>query len=134
MIQNRSKNQMVIEKRDEGGDKFTDPNIPASPDSGEIRYFDSIQPALKQGDYEINLSQDFRERGEESADDTTLMSTQSAKQFFTLEGSQWSIDPLTVHARYPPKNQQGVLLDHTLPKIVFQNKSLPWERSINNNP
>ena len=110
------------------------PNIPASPDSGEIRYFDSIQPALKQGDYEINLSQDFRERGEEGADDTTLMSKQFAKQFFTVEGSQWSIDPLTVHARYPPKNQQGVLLDHTLPKIVFQNKSLPWERSINNNP
>ena len=53
---------MVLEKRVEGGDKLTDPNIPASPDSGEIRYFDSIQPALKQGDYEINLSQDFRER------------------------------------------------------------------------
>ena len=120
---------MVLEKRDEGGDKLTDPNIPASPDSGEIRYFDSIQPALKQGDYEINLSQDFRERGEEGADDTTLMSKQFAKQFFTVEGSQWSIDPLTVHARYPQKINR-VCFSTTHFENVFQNKSLPWERSI----
>ena len=106
------------------------PNIPPAPASGYIRYFDSIRPPLKQGDYEIQLAQNFRERGEGDAPDTVLMSDQTAKQYFTVEGSQWSIDPLTVHARYPPKNQQGVLLDHTLPKIVFQNKSLPWERSI----
>lgn len=106
------------------------PNIPAAPTSGYIRYFDSIRPPLKQGEYEIQLSQDFRERGEGDASDTTLMPDQYAKQYFTVEGSQWSIDPLTIHARYPPKNQQGVLLDHTLPKIVFHNKSLPWERSI----
>lgn len=106
------------------------PNIPPAPASGYIRYFDSIRPPLKQGDYEIQLAQNFRERGEGDAPDTVLMSDQTAKQYFTVEGSQWSIDPLTIHARYPPKNQQGVLLDHTLPKIVFQNKSLPWERSI----
>ena len=106
------------------------PNIPVAPDSGSIRYFDSIRPPLKQGEYEIQLSQDFREYGEGNASDKEIMSDQSAKQYFTVEGSQWSIDPLTIHARYPPKNQQGVLLDHTLPKIVFQNKSLPWERSI----
>ena len=106
------------------------PNIPAAPSSGYIRYFDSIRPPLKQGDYEIQLAQNFSERGEGDAPDTTLMSDQFAKQYFTVQGSQWSIDPLTIHARYPPKNQQGVLLDNTLPKIVFQNKSLPWERSI----
>ena len=108
----------------------TYPNIPVSPGPGEIRYFDSIQPALKQGDYNIQLSQDFRQLNDEGGDETRLMSQKSTAQYFSVAGSQWSIDPLTVHARYPPKNQQGVLLDHTLPKIVFQNKSLPWERSI----
>jgi len=109
------------------------PNIPVAPGQGHIRYFDSIRPSLKQGEYEIQLSQDFRELGEGDAPDTNLMSEQFHKQYFTVEGSQWSIDPLTIHSRYPPKNQQGVLLDHTLPKIVFQNKSLPWERSISEN-
>ena len=113
---------MVLEKRDEGGDKLTDPNIPASPDSGEIRYFDSIQPALKQGDYEDNLSQDFRERGEEGADDTTLMSKQFAKQFFTVEGSQWSIDPLRSMHDTPKKSTGCASRPHTsencLPKQV----------------
>ena len=75
------------------------PNIPVAPDSGSIRYFDSIRPPLKQGEYEIQLSQDFREYGEGNASDREIMSDQSAEQYFTVEGSQWSIDPLTIHAR-----------------------------------
>ena len=40
---------------------------------------------------------------------------------------------MTIHQRLPPKNEQGVLLDSSIPKIVFQSKTLPWERVADEN-
>ena len=76
------------------------PNIPPAPASGYIRYFDSIRPPLKQGDYEIQLAQNFRERGEGMPLTRSLCLTKQQSNILPL-GSQWSIDPLTIHARYP---------------------------------
>ena len=58
------------------------------------------------------------------------MSEQSQIRRIEVGGSRWSIDPLCVHSRTPPRNEQNVRLDMTLPKIVFQKKTLPWERTV----
>ena len=103
--------------------------IPDHPPMGQIRFFDSIQPALAQGDYSVTLEQTFP-----SVVDgvTTGMSTQTQSRRIRVAGSRWSIDKLTIHSRSPPKNEQNVRLDYVLPKIVFQSKTLPWDRSMNN--
>ena len=102
--------------------------IPDHPPMGQIRFFDSIQPALAQGDYSVTLEQKFP-----SVVDgvTTGMSTQNQSRRIRVAGSRWSIDKLTIHSRSPPKNEQNVRLDYILPKIVFQSKTLPWDRSMN---
>ena len=100
--------------------------IPEPPPVGEIRFFDSIRPPLSQGDYKMHLKQTFPEVVDTNP--TGMDALEQQNKYFTINGSKWSIDPLTVHSRYPPKNEQNVKLDLTLPKIVFQSKTLPWER------
>ena len=105
---------------------MTQDPIPQPPPIGEIRFFDSIRPPLSQGDYKMRMKQTFPQTVQNNA--TGMNSSEQLDKFFTVNGSRWSIDPLTVHARFPPKNEQNVKLDLTLPKIVFQSKTLPWER------
>tara|TARA_Y100000766_G_scaffold89643_1_gene76116 strand:- start:678 stop:2399 length:1722 start_codon:yes stop_codon:yes gene_type:complete len=110
--------------------------IPEYPPVGVIRLFDSIQPPLSQGEYKIQMKQTFPQQVDGKSTDMPTNSVQN--KYIKVDGSRWSIDPLTVHSRSPPKNEQGVKLDYTLPKIVFQSKTLPWERQIpgtgQNNP
>ena len=110
--------------------------IPEYPPVGVIRLFDSIQPPLSQGEYKIQMKQTFPQQVDGKSTDMPTNSIQN--KYIKVDGSRWSIDPLTVHSRSPPKNEQGVKLDYTLPKIVFQSKTLPWERQIpgtgQNNP
>lgn len=105
---------------------MTQDPIPQPPPIGEIRFFDSIRPPLSQGDYKMRMKQTFPQTVQNNA--TGMNSSEQLDKFFTVNGSRWSIDSLTVHARFPPKNEQNVKLDLTLPKIVFQSKTLPWER------
>ena len=102
--------------------------IPQPPPIGEIRFFDSIRPPLSQGDYRMRMMQTFPQIVD--TNDTGMNSSEQLDKYFTVNGSRWSIDPLTIHARFPPKNEQNVKLDLTLPKIVFQSKTLPWERVV----
>ena len=102
--------------------------IPQPPPVGEIRFFDSIRPPLSQGDYKMRMMQTFPQIVDNN--ETGMNSSEQLDKFFTVNGSRWSIDPLTVHSRFPPKNEQNVKLDLTLPKIVFQSKTLPWERIV----
>ena len=107
---------------------MTQPPIPEYPSIGVVRIFDSIQPPLSQGEYKIEMKQTFPQAVDGRA---TQMPTSSIQnKYVKVDGSRWSIDPLTIHSRSPPKNEQDVKLDYTLPKIVFQSKTLPWERQI----
>ena len=107
---------------------MTQDPIPQPPPVGEIRFFDSIRPPLSQGDYKMRMMQTFPQIVDNN--ETGMNSSEQLDKFFTVNGSRWSIDPLTVHSRFPPKNEQNVKLDLTLPKIVFQSKTLPWERIV----
>lgn len=107
---------------------MTQEPIPQPPPVGEIRFFDSIRPPLSQGDYKMRMMQTFPQIVDNN--ETGMNSSEQIDKFFTVNGSRWSIDPLTVHSRFPPKNEQNVKLDLTLPKIVFQSKTLPWERIV----
>ncbi len=91
---------------------------------GKVRLFDRVEPALRQGKYQIDLSQSLPTLPQLGSDDKDL----SFSRYIEVVGERWSIDPLIIHQRLPPKNEQGVLVDSSIPKIVFQRKTLPWER------
>ena len=91
---------------------------------GKVRLFDRVEPALRQGKYQIDLSQSLPTLPQLGSDDQDL----SFSRYIEVVGERWTIDPLIIHQRLPPKNEQGVLVDSSIPKIVFQRKTLPWER------
>ena len=107
---------------------MTQQPIPEYPPVGVIRLFDSIQPPLSQGEYRIEMKQTFPQQVDGKSTDMPTNSIEN--KFVKVDGSRWSIDPLKIHSRSPPKNEQGVKIDYSLPKIVFQSKTLPWERKI----
>ena len=106
---------------------MTNQPIPEHPIGDEIRLFDSIRPPLSQGQFDVKIQQSFPAVVDGVS---TGMSEQSQIRRIEVGGSRWSIDPLCVHSRTPPRNEQNVRLDMTLPKIVFQKKTLPWERTV----
>ena len=104
---------------------MSDALFPDHPPAGEIRYFDSIQPPFKQGTYKFELHQDINLDGGDSS------VVDKKKSFFVeVDGDALFIDPLTIHSRTPSKNAMDIPVGYDMPKIVFQNKTLPWERSI----
>lgn len=113
-------------KQKERGDRMTIQPIPTSPDTGTIRYFDSIKPPLTQGKFKVQTKQTFPETVKGVS--TNLPPEITKNEYIQIEGSPYQIDPLTIHSRSPPKNEQGVKVDLSIPKIVFQSKTLPWER------
>ena len=106
---------------------MTNQPIPEHPIGDKIRLFDSIRPPLSQGQFDVKIQQSFPAVVDGVS---TGMSEQSQIRRIEVGGSRWSIDPLCVHSRTPPRNEQNVRLDMTLPKIVFQKKTLPWERTV----
>ena len=106
---------------------MTNQPIPEHPPEDKIRLFDAIRPPLSQGQFDVKIQQSFPAVVDGVS---TGMSEQSQIRRIEVGGSRWSIDSLCVHSRTPPRNEQNVRLDMTLPKIVFQKKTLPWERSV----
>lgn len=106
---------------------MSNPLFPDCPPAGEIRYFDSIQPPFKQGMYKFELNQDIELDG----GDTSVVNKKKS-YFVNVDGDELFIDPMCVHSRTPAKNTMNIPVGYDMPKIVFQNKTLPWERSIKN--
>jgi len=117
------------QRQKERGDEMTIQPIPPSPDVGTIRYFDSIKPPLTQGKFLVETKQTFPTSVK--GVNTNLPEEITKNEYIQIEGSPYQIDPLTIHSRTPPKNEQGVKVDLSIPKIVFQSKTLPWERKVN---
>ncbi len=98
---------------------------PGTIGAGLIRFYDAIQPPLPAGQYTLKAEQVIKGVTTQPVDPAYL-----AGQQLLVNGPRFSIDPGSIHALYPPANQQGSF-DNSLPNIVFNNFSLPWSRAIN---
>ena len=95
-----------------------------APPVGQIRYFDRIEPALTSGQYTLRMNQQL-------PSELNLNQSNFIRDIdFNIQGPRWRINPANVHMRSPPKNEQGVLCDMSFPRIVFQRKTTPWERAL----
>ena len=89
---------------------------------GKIAFIENHIPTLKDGDYEIKLTQTISGSGITERPHTLT------KQF-TVAGPRFRINPDEIYTVFPP---EGSLGDHAnvLPHIVLNRSTLPWERPL----
>ena len=116
-----------------------------SPDD-QIQFVDRHRPRLPDGGYQITLYQqvtigdhtltDQRHIGPYVVEDQTKAAPIAAHfpepdkpvtVNFHVLGPRFQLDPALVHAVFPPDNSQG-RYSHTLPHLILERSTLPWER------
>lgn len=85
----------------------------------KILISESCIPPLKSGEYIMTVY----------VDSDVLGDSQSAEKTIFIEGPRFSLQPDDVFAVYPPGNEKGSF-GTSLPHIIFNRKTLPWERSV----
>ena len=93
--------------------------------SGTIEFFEACLPPLPLGDYTIKIDQRLKEIRPDESFKTRLD--------FSVAGPRFALNPADVYAIYPPANQSGAF-GNTLPHIVFNRRTLPWERTLDGSP
>jgi hypothetical protein len=92
--------------------------------TNDITFYNSHEPQLKDGDYELNLTHNFKlaEGG------PTSESLASKSVEFFVSGPRFAIPSSQIHSVFPPIGGKG---DYgaCLPNLVINRSTLPWERS-----
>ncbi|NEQ09126.1 MAG: hypothetical protein F6K37_25235 [Moorea sp. SIO4E2] len=91
----------------------------------KIEFIQYHQPALKNGNYEITVTQTID--GQKIPKDTKFPPDGSKPFRFTVSGERFDLKPKDIHAVFPPAGSLG---EHSnvLPHIVLNRSTLPWER------
>jgi hypothetical protein len=91
---------------------------------GGIRFYDAYLPAIEDGDFRVELSQEITPLGTGAKAETYTTS-----QAFSVAGPRWSLPPEDVFSVFPAANAVGIF-DRSLPHVVFSRPQLPWERGV----
>ena len=109
------------------------------PKKGSVVFYDSCPPPLKAGEYELKVNQSVEEPiTQEEGDDTSLSIDDGySKKLpdintapFTVTGPRFILQADEIHSVYPPANADGPF-DARLPCAVLKRRTLPWERTSN---
>jgi hypothetical protein len=112
---------------------------------GKISFYNSHHPALPDGSYEFTLTQEFKPtdyplkgdtpkgdtpkgdtpKGDTSKRDSPTFSTTVS---FVVNGPRFVVPPSEIHSVFPPVGGKGDYRG-SLPTLVFQRSTLPWERT-----
>ena len=85
------------------------------------------EPALQDGEYTIEVTQDVSLLGEESGGLPTNL-TETVSKTIYVAGERFSIGSKNIFKQFPPPNNTGDY-SNVLPHIVLTRSTLPWERS-----
>jgi hypothetical protein len=88
---------------------------------GNIQFYDNYLPALQEGDY--NITVETRLDGVEAQDLPTV------QQSFTVSGPRFTLANDDIYALFPAANSRTMVAT-SLPYIVFNKRTLPWERLL----
>lgn len=97
------------------------------PENGEIQFYDYCSPALISGEYLISTEQKI------TWTERNVSQSYSASQSFLVDGPRFSIDGALVYSVFPAAAATGQF-ESILPNIVLTRKTLPWERTCNDQP
>lgn len=86
----------------------------------KIEFIQYHQPALKDGDYEITITQEIKE------EKITANNSFRITRKFSVGAERFDLKPTDIHAVFPP---DGSLGEHSnvLPHIILNRSTLPWE-------
>jgi hypothetical protein len=95
--------------------------------SEKVSFIQRHEPALKDGEYTIEVTQDVSLLGEESGGLPTNL-TETVSKTIYVAGERFSIGSKNIFKQFPPPNNTGDY-SNVLPHIVLTRSTLPWERS-----
>ncbi len=90
----------------------------------EITFVANHVTPLKDGKYTLSINQKLSYE-EENSQSHNFNKTLS----FVVAGERFKLNPRQIHNIFPPANTQGNY-QNCLPHIVFNRRTLPWERSL----
>ncbi len=96
------------------------------PPSGYMRLLDAAVPPLTDGSYRVTVASQVTKTG--------LLDEQLDRQrYFNVEGPRFTLGPGLVAGVFPPQGAHGPFSD-SLPQIVLNRRTLPWERPLGGHP
>jgi hypothetical protein len=92
----------------------------------QMRLYDYSAPPLQSGKYTLETTQNvvWAKKGINQSFDKV--------QQFVVDGARFTLDPSHVYSIFPPANKGGNY-NFYLPHVVLTKKTLPWERTVDNN-
>ena len=94
---------------------------------GDIQFYDNYIPFLKDGDYTITATPVLQDANGQAIASQNELSPVS--QTFSVNGPRFTLNAADIHAIYPAADSTGQF--HTsLPSLLFNKRSLPWERNF----
>jgi hypothetical protein len=93
--------------------------------AGEIQFYDSYEPGLKDGTYLIGVAQTLKGKDAPIKD----VSITPVSQKFVVQGPRFALDPSEIHTVFPANGATGEF-DRVLPHVVLNKRVIPWERDI----
>lgn len=93
----------------------------------QIQFFNNFIPKLHTGTYEISVTQSLLDSSSKVVGGPFTNS-----QKFIVRGPGYQIPAADVHGMFPPNNHNG-RFEESLPHVVFNKKSLPWEQIFDEN-
>jgi hypothetical protein len=91
--------------------------------AGQAAFYDSVTPALAEGDYQVIVTDTITVEGEPAP------AAYGQAQRFRVTGPRVALGPHDVVATSPPAGSQG-RYDNWLPQVVLAQRSLPWQVSL----
>jgi hypothetical protein len=91
--------------------------------AGQAAFYDSVTPALTEGDYQVIVTDTVTVEGEPAP------ASYGQAQRFRVTGPRVALGPHDVVATSPPAGSQGSY-DNWLPQVVLAQRSLPWQVSL----
>lgn len=95
---------------------------------GDIVFVDRRQPPLLSGTYLLTVEQTLLNKNPQRAGADTINERYVNTRRFVVRGERLSLDASEVRSVFPPPNSHGEFAN-VLPHVVFERRTLPWERS-----
>lgn len=112
--------------------KITAPPVRATKVVDKVSCGNHKAPAIRSGVYQLSMTQTLKGDGfsYDSTQKENANTVLPAPMRFMIGGPRFAIPPQLVHTVYPPQDSFGAYYD-SLPHIVLDRDTLPWERLFN---
>ena len=106
---------------------------PNPPDPGQMYLYDNVTPPLLDNSYRwrvsTNVDYQVTPAPNPAPPPPPPYDLPEAQGYFNVEGPRFRLDPTEVAGVFPPRNGHGAF-NESIPHIVLQRRTLPWERAF----